>query len=199
MSATTRRHAAFARDTKETRVSASLALEPGPVEVATGIGFLDHLVSSLALHGGFSLALACQGDLAVDDHHSAEDCALALGEALARALSDKAGIARFGYAYAPLDEALARAVVDLSGRPHAEVSLGLRRESLGGLACENAAHFIRSLATAARATVHVDVLRGENDHHRAEAAFKALALALKAAVAIDPARRGFVPSAKGVL
>ncbi len=193
------RAASLERRTRETGVSVSLSLEPGTVEVSTGIGFLDHLVSSLALHAGFSLSLTCAGDLVVDDHHSAEDCALALGQALGAALGDKAGIARFGYAYAPLDEALARAVVDLSGRPWASVRLKLRREALGGLACENVGHFLTSLAIAARMTLHVDALRGGNDHHKAEAAFKALALALKAAVALDPARAGAVPSAKGVL
>ncbi|MBU0929217.1 MAG: bifunctional histidinol-phosphatase/imidazoleglycerol-phosphate dehydratase, partial [Spirochaetes bacterium] len=136
MSDTVRR-AVVERETKETRVRVELALEPGPVDVGTGIGFLDHLLSSLALHGGLSLRLSCEGDLVVDDHHSAEDCALALGEALRRALGDRAGVRRFGYAYAPLDESLARAVVDLSGRPCAVVDLGLAREAIGGLACEN--------------------------------------------------------------
>src|SRR5690606_38150634 len=129
-------------------------------------------------HARFDLTLRCVGDLEVDDHHTAEDCALALGTALDRALGDRAGIGRFGHAYAPLDEALARAVVDLSGRPHPEVQLDLRREALGALACENVGHVLRSLAIAARATLHVDVLKGENDHHKAEAAFKATALAL---------------------
>lgn len=193
------RSAVVLRETRETRVSVELVLEPGPVDVRSGIGFLDHLLSSLALHGGLSLTLSCEGDLRVDDHHSAEDCALALGTALGQALGEKAGIRRFGSACAPLDESLARAVVDLSGRPFAFVELGLTREALGDLACENVAHVVSSLATAAMATIHLDVLRGQNDHHRAEAAFKALALALREAVSIDPMRGTAIPSAKGTL
>jgi imidazoleglycerol-phosphate dehydratase len=193
------RKAVVERTTKETSVRVELSLSPGAIEVHTGIGFLDHLLSSLAFHGGLSLKLSCDGDLEADDHHSAEDCALALGTALGQALGDKAGIRRFGSAYAPLDEALARAVVDLSGRPFAFVDLGLSREAIGGLACENVAHVVSSLATAAMATIHLDVLRGQNDHHRAEAAYKALALALREAIGMDPSRGTAVPSAKGTL
>jgi imidazoleglycerol phosphate dehydratase HisB len=169
----------------------------GKTAIKTGIGFLDHLLDSLSRHARFDLMLTCEGDLQVDDHHTAEDCALALGDALDRALGERRGVNRFGWALAPLDEALARAVVDLSGRPFSDVALGLQREAIGGLACENVGHFLRSLATAARMTLHVDVLKGENDHHRAEAAFKATALALRQAVA----RSGFddVPSTKGTL
>jgi imidazoleglycerol-phosphate dehydratase len=192
------RKATVERTTRETQVRATLTLDgEGRAEVATGIGFLDHLLTALARHARLDLELTCRGDLEVDDHHTAEDCALALGEALDRALGERRGIARFGSAYAPLDEALARAVVDLSGRPFAVVRLGLVREQLGALACENVAHVVRSLATAARACVHLEVLEGENDHHRAEAAFKALALALRAALARDG--RDDVPSTKGVL
>jgi imidazoleglycerol-phosphate dehydratase len=193
------RMALVERKTKETSVRLELALSPGAIDVRTGIGFLDHMLSSLAFHGGMSLTLSCTGDLEVDDHHSAEDCALALGEALRTALGDKAGIHRFGSAYAPLDEALARAVVDLSGRPFAFVDLGLTREALGSLACENIPHVVASLANAAMMTVHLDVIRGQNDHHRAEAAFKALALALREAVAIDGSYGTRVPSSKGSL
>jgi imidazoleglycerol-phosphate dehydratase len=192
------RTAAVERATRETAVSVTLTLEgTGRAELSSGIGFLDHLFETLARHSAFDLILSCKGDLRVDDHHTAEDCALALGEALDRALGERRGIARFGSAFAPLDEALARAVVDLSGRPFSVVELGLRRESIGGLACENVAHVLRSLATAARLTLHVDVLRGENDHHRSEAAFKAFALALRQAVA----RSGGddIPSTKGTL
>jgi imidazoleglycerol phosphate dehydratase HisB len=185
------------RKTKESAINVRLALDGGEAKIATGIGFLDHLLTALAFHAGFDVELTCQGDLHVDDHHTAEDCALALGAALDSALGDRAGIARFGYAYAPLDEALARAVVDLCGRPCAVVDLGLTRERLGELSCENIGHVIASLATTARAAIHVDVLRGQNDHHRAEAAFKALALALRQAVAITT--RTGVPSTKGSL
>ena len=143
------------------------------------------------------IVLVCRGDLVVDDHHTAEDCALALGAAIDKALGERRGFARFGSAYAPLDESLARAVVDISGRPCAVVELGLTRESIGTLACENVTHFFVSLATTLRAAIHVDVLRGGNDHHRAEAAFKALALALRDALARTEDTT--VPSTKGVL
>ncbi len=192
------RRAKVRRKTNETEVSVRLVLDgEGRAEVATGIGFLDHMVDSLCRHARFDLALTCGGDVHIDDHHTVEDCALALGTALDEALGERRGIERFGHAYAPLDEALARAVVDISGRPHAYVELGLRRDSLGGLACENIGHFFRSLATAARLTLHVELLRGENDHHRAEAAFKAVALALRRAVRRSGGEA--VPSTQGVL
>jgi imidazoleglycerol phosphate dehydratase HisB len=192
------RSAVVQRSTKETRIELQLCLDgTGDAKVQTGIGFLDHMLTTLAHHARFDLELRCEGDLHVGDHHTAEDCALALGAAIDQALESRAGIARFGYAYAPLDEALARAVIDLSGRPHAQVELGLRREAIGGIACENLGHVLRSLAIAARATLHVDLLRGENDHHRAESAFKATALALRQAVARTGATS--VPSTKGVL
>jgi len=193
------RVAGHSRTTRETSVEVELRLDgTGRAEVSTGLGFLDHLLDSLARHARFDLKLRCKGDLHVDDHHVAEDCALALGTALDLALgTEKRGIARFGSAHAPLDEALARAVVDVSGRPCAVIDLGLRREKLGDLSCENIVHFLQSLAIAARLTLHVDVLRGSNDHHRAESAIKATALALKQAVALS----GFddVPSTKGSL
>lgn len=186
------------RQTKETTIRGHLTLDgERKISVATGIGFLDHMIRSLAFHAGWDLELECNGDLEVDDHHTVEDCALALGGALDRALGERTGIARFGWAYAPLDEALSRAVVDLSGRPWPEIALGLEREMLGALATENVSHFFVSLTTNLRAAVHIDVLRGDNDHHRAEAAFKALALALKAATA--PAGGGGVQSTKGSL
>ncbi len=192
------REASVERRTNETSVRVRLALDgDGRVQVETGLGYLDHMLTSLAKHARLDLELACEGDLEIDDHHTAEDCALALGQALDRALGDRRGIRRFGHAYAPLDEALARAVVDLSGRPWPEVSLGFRRETIGEIATENLTHFFQSLATAGRMALHVDVLRGENDHHRAEAAFKALALALHDALAEDGS--GEVPSTKGVL
>lgn len=194
------RTATVNRTTHETSIRVTLALDgTGKTAVKTGIGFLDHLLDALARHARFDLALTCEGDLQVDDHHTAEDCALALGEALDRALGERRGVNRFGWALAPLDEALARAVVDLSGRPFADVTLDLHRDRqvIGGLACENIPHLLRSLATAARLTLHVDVLKGENDHHKAEAAFKATALALRQAVA--PSGFDDVPSTKGTL
>ena len=186
-----------ARKTRETDVTVRLDLDGvGTVQVATGLPFLDHLLTALAYHARFDLELACTGDLAVDDHHTVEDCALALGAAIDEALGDRSGIARFGDAHAPLDEALARAVVDLSVRAYAALSLGLARPSIGDVAAENVVHMFRSLATAMRAAVHLDVLRGENDHHKAEAAAKALALALRSAVAREG---GGVRSTKGAL
>jgi imidazoleglycerol phosphate dehydratase HisB len=192
------RTASVRRNTRETAIELRLVLDgKGRAAVETGVGFLDHLFSSLAHHARFDLTLKCRGDVHVDDHHTAEDCAIAFGKALGEALGDRAGIARFGSAYAPLDEALARAVVDLSGRPYSKVDAGLRRDRIGGLASENVSHVISSIASTAKMTVHVDVLRGDNDHHRAEAAFKALALALREAVAVD--QPGKVRSTKGVL
>ncbi|MFC1529689.1 imidazoleglycerol-phosphate dehydratase HisB [Gemmatimonadota bacterium] len=186
------------RTTAETGIELILNLDgEGTGEIETGIGFLDHLFTALCRHARFDLRLTCRGDLQVDDHHTAEDCSLLLGSAIDQALGDRTGITRFGYAYAPLDEALARAVVDLSGRPSPVVDLGLGRDRIGDLACENISHVITSLAATARAAIHVDVLRGRNDHHRAEAAFKALALALRSAVTLDRSDR--IPSTKEVL
>ncbi len=192
------RAAELRRTTKETDVRVRVCLDgTGESEIETGIGFLDHMLTALARHGAIDLQLRCAGDLHVDDHHTAEDCALALGETIDRALGERRGIARFGHAYAPLDEALARAVIDLSGRPFAALDLGLRREKLGGLSCENVPHFFASLAAAARATLHLQLLAGENDHHRVEAAFKAFALALRAAIRRDGSDR--IPSTKEAL
>lgn len=194
------RFAAVTRETAETRIECALQLDGnGDAQIVTGIGILDHLLTALAQHAGFDLTLRCEGDLHVDDHHSTEDCALVIGGALDRALGDRRGIVRFGYAYAPLDEALVRAVVDLSGRPAPHISLGLQRPTLGTMACENIEHVLASLAVAARAALHVDALKGSNDHHRAEAAFKATALALRQAVAIRNETSAGVPSTKGVL
>jgi imidazoleglycerol phosphate dehydratase HisB len=186
------------RKTRETEVTLELCLDgQGEAQVQTGIGFLDHMLITLARHARFDLSLRCQGDLEIDGHHTSEDCALTLGAAIDQALGERRGIVRFGWAHAPLDEALARAVVDLSGRPWPEVELGLRGERLGQMACENLTHVLQSLAIAARCSLHVDVLKGKNDHHRAEAAYKATALALRQAVALDGSQA--IPSTKGVL
>ena len=186
------------RRTSETNVSVELRVDGnGSAAVSTGIGFLDHLLTALARHARWDLNVQCTGDLYVDDHHTAEDVALALGRSFDEALGARTGIARFGDACVPLDEALTRAVVDLSGRPFADVNLGLRRERIGELATENVGHVLRSFAVAARLTLHVDTLKGENDHHRAESAFKAVAVALKRAV--TPSGFGDVPSTKGAL
>ena len=186
------------RTTNETNVSVTLNLDGnGTTEVDTGIGFLDHLLVTLAHHARFDLRLHCRGDLQVDDHHTSEDCGLVLGACIERALGERRGIQRFGWALAPLDDALGRAAVDLGGRPFAVVELGLQREKLGTLSCENIPHLLHAMATGARGCLHVDVLRGANQHHRAEAAFKATALALRYALArLDHDQ---VPSTKGVL
>ena len=192
------RTATVRRATSETRIECTLTLDgTGVAAVETGLGFLDHMLSALAKHARLDLTLRCSGDLEIDDHHTVEDCALVLGQALDECLGDRAGIARFGSAYAPLDEALARAVVDLSGRPWPEVHLAFARERLGDVATENLTHFLVSLAMSGKLNLHVDVLRGANDHHKAEAAFKATALALRAALRRDGTRT--VPSTKGVL
>ena len=195
----TARTATVSRQTNETDIQLALNLDgSGRAKISTGIGFLDHMLTALAVHGRLDLELSCTGDTGVDDHHTAEDTAIALGQAVDRALGDRAGITRFASAYAPLDESLARCVIDLSGRPSPVVELGLKREMIGQIACENITHWFQTLAINSRAAVHVDVLRGENDHHRAEAAFKALALALRTAVAIDDRATG-IPSTKGTL
>ncbi len=198
MSNNSTRTASFERETRETRISATLNLDgTGQAEIRTGIGFLDHMLTALTRHARFDLRLECAGDLEVDDHHTAEDCAIVLGRMIDEALGDRKGVTRFAHAYAPLDEALARSVVDLSGRPWPEVSLGLKREFLGTIACENITHVFNTLALEMKAALHVDVLRGTNDHHRAEAAFKSLALALRAAVALDGTDE--IHSTKGAL
>ena len=195
---TTQRCTTLTRSTAETRIELDLDLDgSGRSRVSSGLGFLDHMLSALCRHARFDLELTCTGDLVVDDHHTAEDCALALGQAIDQALGERRDFTRFGWAYAPLDEALARAVIDLSGRPSPHITLGLTRERLGDIACENLTHFLQSLAIAARCSLHVDVLKGDNDHHRAEAAFKACALALRQAVSRDSTAG--VPSTKEVL
>lgn len=192
------RIAELSRATKETDIACRLNVDgTGLADIDTGIGFFDHMLTALAKHAGFDLNLKCQGDLEIDDHHSVEDCALVIGSCLDNALEERKGIARFGCAHAPLDEALCRAVVDLSARPYPVVELSLERERLGGLSCENLPHFFESFAVAGRMALHVDVLKGRNDHHRSEAAFKAVAVALRQAVARD--NDSSIPSTKGAL
>jgi len=192
---TTKRSSTVKRKTAETDIQLTLNLDgSGEANVETGIGFLDHLLTTLARHAGFDMQLRCTGDLNVDDHHTAEDCAIVLGEAIDQALGERRGIGRFGWALAPMDETLARAAVDLSGRGLAVVRLALSGQPLGAMKAENIAHVLHSLARAAKVTVHLDVLRGDNNHHRAEAAFKALALALRQAVA--PTADDRIPSTK---
>jgi imidazoleglycerol phosphate dehydratase HisB len=191
------RRAEIKRETTEVTITGFLELDgTGVSGVKTGLGFLDHMLGTLARHSRFDLELVANGDTDVDDHHTVEDCAIVLGRALDQALGDRAGISRFGYSYAPLDESLCRAVVDLSGRPWPEISIDFSRDTIGDVATENIVHFMRSLAVEARMSLHVDLIRGDNDHHKAESAFKALALALRAAVG---EAGGGVPSTKGTL
>ena len=193
------RAAEVRRRTKETDVRVRLVLDGGGASsVSTGVAFLDHMLELFARHGLFDLEVECRGDLHIDDHHSVEDVAITLGQALAKALGDKSGIARYGEATVPMDEALCRAVVDLSGRFYLVYEVETRRQMIGNFSVELAEHFWRSLAEAARCNLHIDCLRGRNTHHILEGTFKATARALRQAVERDPRVAG-VPSTKGVL
>lgn len=186
------------RVTRETTVEVRLVLDgTGSAEIATGVGFYDHLLTSLAHHGLFDLTITATGDLEVDEHHTVEDVALVLGAALAAALGDRTGITRFGDAAIPMDESLATAVVDVGGRPYAVVDLPFRGERVGALPTQLIEHALESFARTSGTTLHLRGV-GRNDHHLAEAAFKALARALRAACAADPRRVG-AASTKGVL
>jgi imidazoleglycerol-phosphate dehydratase len=198
-SPTQARAAEVRRKTKETDIRVRLALDGGGrAEVSTGVPFLDHMLELLARHGLFDLEVECRGDLEIDDHHSVEDIAICLGQALAQALGDKAGIARYGAATVPMDEALCRAVVDLSGRFYLVYEVETRRHTIGNFSVELAEHFWRSFAEAARCNLHIDCLRGRNTHHILEGTFKATARALRQATERDPRVTG-VLSTKGVL
>lgn len=191
------RKAETSRKTKETEITVVIDLDgTGTSDIETGLGFLDHMLDALTRHSGFDLSVRATGDTEIDDHHTVEDCAIVIGQALDEVLGDRAGITRFGSAYAPLDESLSRAVVDLSGRPWPEIHIPFSREKVGEVATENIIHFLRSLAVEARMALHVDLIRGDNDHHKAESAFKAVAQALRVAVTV---RGGGVPSTKGSL
>lgn len=184
------------RKTRETDVSVKVNLDgEGKAEIATGIRFFDHLLTSFATHSLIDVTAKVTGDL---KHHSVEDLAISLGEALNKALGTREGIARFGYAAAPMDCSLAFAAVDLVKRPYFKIDLKLRGKKVEDMATEDINHFFESLATSLAANVHVFTQYGSNDHHKAEAAIKALALSLKQAVAMDPRRKG-VPSSKGVI
>jgi imidazoleglycerol-phosphate dehydratase len=191
------RKAVVARRSKETRLTASVDLAGrGRVKVATGLPFLDHMVEQVARYGGFDITLRGAGDLDVDTHHLVEDAGIVVGQALSRALGDRTGIARFASAYAPLDESLARVVVDLGKRPYLSYNVALRGR-IGTLESEVLEEFWRALSVHLGATIHVDVIRGRNRHHIAEATFKALGLALREAMAAGGGTG--VPSSKGVL
>lgn len=192
------RRVTLARTTRETSIVITLDLDgTGAATVATGIGFYDHLLTSFAHHGLFDLTVDATGDLDVDEHHTVEDVALVLGAAVADALGDRAGIGRFGDAAVPMDESIATAVIDVGGRPYAVIDLPFRGERVGGLPLQLIEHALESFARTSGTTLHVRGT-GRNDHHLAEAAFKALARALRAACEPDPRRSG-IPSTKGSL
>ena len=191
-----RRAVSVSRSTRETTISIRLGLDgTGEAAIETGVGFYDHLLGSLAHHGLFDLEIRAQGDLGVDEHHTVEDVALVLGAAFAEALGDRAGIQRFGDARVPMDEAVASAVIDIGGRPYAVIELPFRGERVGELPLQLVEHALEAFARTAGATLHVRGT-GRNDHHLAEAAFKALGRALRAATETDPRRRGLA-STKG--
>jgi imidazoleglycerol-phosphate dehydratase len=196
---TASREARVTRKTKETEVRLKLSLDgAGRARISTGLPFLDHMLELFAKHGLFNLEIICQGDLEIDDHHSVEDIAITLGQALTEALGDKQGIKRYGEAIVPMDEALCRSVIDLSNRFYLVYEVQTRRQKIGNFSVELAEHFWRSFAETAKFNLHIDCLRGRNTHHILEGTFKATARALRQAVERDPRITG-VLSTKGVL
>ncbi|MGH7187917.1 MAG: imidazoleglycerol-phosphate dehydratase HisB [Acetobacteraceae bacterium] len=194
------RSAAIHRATSETDIRVGLMLDgAGKAEIATGIGFLDHMLTAFARHSLFDLSISAKGDLEIDGHHTTEDVGIALGQALREALGEKRGITRFGHALVPMDEALVEAAVDLSGRPHLSWAVEFPQSRLGTMETELFREFFSAVATNALLTLHLIQRGGENTHHLAEATFKAAARALRIAVALDPRQGDLVPSTKGRL
>jgi imidazoleglycerol-phosphate dehydratase len=194
-----KRTAEVTRDTKETRIRARINLDgSGAGTIDTGVPFLDHMLDQVARHGVFDLEISAKGDLHIDAHHTVEDIGITLGQALARALGDKQGIRRYGHAYVPLDEALSRVVVDLSGRPGLDFKIDFVRARIGEFDVDLVHEFFQGFVNHAQVTLHVDNLKGDNAHHQAETAFKAFGRALRMAVELDPRIKG-VPSTKGSL
>ena len=194
------RQASVERKTKETEISVTVNLDgSGAYNVSTGIGFLDHMLEQLSRHSLIDLDVNAVGDLHIDFHHTTEDTGIVIGEAVKRALGDRAGITRYGSALVPLDEALTRCVVDCSNRPYLVWKVGFNRPKLGEMDTELFREWFQAFAQAAGLTLHVDNLYGENNHHIIEASFKALARALRQAVTMDPRAEGVVPSTKGTL
>jgi len=188
------------RDTQETKIAVEVNLDgTGQYEVSTGIGFLDHMVEQFSRHSLIDVTLKVDGDLHVDQHHTTEDSALALGQAIAQALGDKAGIGRYGSAYAPMDETLARCALDISGRPYFVWNAGFTQEKLGEWDTELIEHWFQSIGQTAGITLHLEVLYGTNNHHICEGLYKAFARAMRIAVEIDPRKGGAIPSTKGQL
>jgi imidazoleglycerol-phosphate dehydratase len=199
MSTALARASRIARKTRETDIVVEIALDgTGVANIATGIPFLDHMLEQLARHGLFDIAIRAEGDLHIDAHHTVEDVGIALGQALRDALGEKKGIRRYGHAYVPLDEALSRVVIDLSGRPGLEFHVDFVRPMIGTFDVDLTHEFFQGFVNHALVTMHVDNLRGSNAHHQAETVFKAFARALRAAVEIDPRESG-LPSTKGAL
>jgi imidazoleglycerol-phosphate dehydratase len=193
------RTATITRKTNETDITLTLDLDgEGKHDITTGVPFLDHLLTHVVVHGVMDLSMKAKGDLHIDEHHTVEDVAIVMGQALAEALGNRAGIRRMGHAYVPMDEALALVVIDLSGRPYTVIDATFDTPKIGTLGTSLIAHFLESLATHAKMNLHARVLYGRDDHHKAEALFKALGRALREAVELDPRRSG-VPSTKGVL
>lgn len=194
------RQAEISRNTLETQISVRLNLDgDGRCRCATGVPFLDHMLDQIARHGLIDLDIEAHGDLHIDAHHTVEDIGITLGQALARAVGDKAGLRRYGHAYVPLDEALSRVVVDLSGRPGLAFNVDFARATIGTFDVDLVSEFFRGLVNHALMTVHIDNLRGENAHHQAETVFKAFGRALRMAVEADPRAAGSIPSTKGML
>jgi len=194
------RQGAVRRTTKETRIDATIQLDgTGAAEISTGIGFFDHMLEQLARHSLMDIMLKAEGDLHIDTHHTVEDCGWALGAAFADAIGDRSGIQRYGYFYLPMDEALSRVAVDVSGRPWLVWRVELTSPKLGSMDTEVFREFFQAFAQAAGITLHVETLYGFNSHHMIESCFKALARALRCAVTMDPREDGRVPSTKGVL
>ena len=196
----TTRRATVERNTKETQIRVDIDLDgSGRGTFASGLGFFDHMLDQIARHGMFDLVVEAKGDLHIDGHHTVEDIGITLGQAFARAAGDKSGVRRYGHAYVPLDEALSRVVVDLSGRPGLEWHVPFKRAMIGEFDVDLAHEFFQGFANHALVTLHVDNLRGDNAHHQCETVFKAFARALRMAVEPDPRAAGAIPSTKGTL
>ncbi len=194
------RTADIKRDTKETQIRVKLNLDgTGEAKLATGVPFLDHMLDQVARHGVFDLDISAKGDLHIDAHHTVEDIGIALGQAVAKALGDKKGMRRYGHAYVPLDEALSRAVIDLSGRPGLELNIDFTRARVGEFDVDLVREFFQGFVNHAQVTLHIDNLRGVNAHHQVETAFKAFGRALRMAAELDPRVQGVLPSTKGSL
>ena len=196
----TPRTASIRRDTLETRIKLELDLDgSGRATLESGVPFLDHMLDQVARHGRFDLSVHCDGDTRIDDHHSVEDIGIALGSAVREAVGDKRGLTRYGHAYVPLDEALSRVVIDLSGRPGLWFDCPFQRDRVGTFDVELCREFFQGFANHAGATIHIDLIRGENEHHKIETIFKAFGRALRLAVSEDVRMAGDLPSTKGAL